>query len=252
VGIVCLTKENLDAPWILFEAGAIAKVTGSRLCPFLLDIKKTDVPPPLGEFQATSFDKADVLDLLLTVNMKVEESGETALTIEDLKEDFELRWPKLEQELKAVASKQTAGQAVRRGERELLEEALEAIRGLSAQTAELSKLVSHANSRFAADLFGQHGERESKFFSYVPPREYSLASKKRLLSKLLGEFKEEDIATLSAQLDIDEGTIRREFELVRTNRAIQKALEDQARKSESKPGSVQTAGAGGNDGGNDK
>jgi hypothetical protein len=56
VGIVCLTSENLDAPWLLFEAGAISKSENSRAFTFLLDVKKGDVKPPLGDFQHTQFD----------------------------------------------------------------------------------------------------------------------------------------------------------------------------------------------------
>jgi hypothetical protein len=33
-GILCLTKENQTAPWLLFEAGALAKsVEGVAVCP---------------------------------------------------------------------------------------------------------------------------------------------------------------------------------------------------------------------------
>ena len=37
VGIVCLTHENKNKPWILFEAGALAKgLANSRVCTFLV------------------------------------------------------------------------------------------------------------------------------------------------------------------------------------------------------------------------
>jgi hypothetical protein len=49
VGIVCLTGDNLAAPWLLFESGAIAKTKDARVCTFLLDIKNADVEPPLGQ-----------------------------------------------------------------------------------------------------------------------------------------------------------------------------------------------------------
>ncbi len=40
-GIVCLTKENLKQPWLLFEAGALAKGSdASRVCTLLSQ------PPP--------------------------------------------------------------------------------------------------------------------------------------------------------------------------------------------------------------
>ena len=35
VGVVCLTPENLNAPWLLFEAGALSKhVSDSRVCTY--------------------------------------------------------------------------------------------------------------------------------------------------------------------------------------------------------------------------
>jgi TIR domain-containing protein len=43
-GISCLTTENLNAPWILFEAGALAKLidTGA-VVPYLLDVDFSDL-----------------------------------------------------------------------------------------------------------------------------------------------------------------------------------------------------------------
>src|SRR5580700_539848 len=38
VGIICLTPENLTAPWVLFEAGALSKKateSGARVCTYL-------------------------------------------------------------------------------------------------------------------------------------------------------------------------------------------------------------------------
>src|SRR5581483_8186823 len=52
-GIVCVTKENQHAPWLNFEAGALAKaVESSYVVPLAVDLKPTDVEIPLGQFQA--------------------------------------------------------------------------------------------------------------------------------------------------------------------------------------------------------
>jgi hypothetical protein len=57
VGIFCITKENLNSPWILFEAGAISKSSDSYVCTFLIDINPTDLTGPLSLFQATKLKK---------------------------------------------------------------------------------------------------------------------------------------------------------------------------------------------------
>jgi len=43
--VICLTPDNLDAPWIHFEAGAASKKLSdkTRVAPYLLDIKPTDI-----------------------------------------------------------------------------------------------------------------------------------------------------------------------------------------------------------------
>src|SRR5262249_14346074 len=67
VGIVCLTPENLDRPWILFEAGALSKALSdkTRVCPYLFGgLRSENVKPPLGMFQTTEAVKDDTRKLV--------------------------------------------------------------------------------------------------------------------------------------------------------------------------------------------
>lgn len=43
-GILCVTRENLQAPWLNFEAGALSKsVDKSRVSPFLFSVKRSEI-----------------------------------------------------------------------------------------------------------------------------------------------------------------------------------------------------------------
>src|SRR4051794_33907999 len=51
-GILCIPTQNLDAPWVNFEAGALSKsLERSRVAPFLFGVDRTDVKGPLLQFQ---------------------------------------------------------------------------------------------------------------------------------------------------------------------------------------------------------
>lgn len=60
-GILCVTKENLHAPWLSFEAGALSKTMDKAfVSPFLFDIKRSEVNGPILQFQSTIFNKEDI------------------------------------------------------------------------------------------------------------------------------------------------------------------------------------------------
>lgn len=105
-GILCVTKENINEPWLLFEAGALSnKISQSLVCPFLFDLKPSQVKGPLEQFQATVFEKDDVRKLVIAINKA---SGEHALKEDLLGKTFDKWWPDLETKLQSLKSSQSS------------------------------------------------------------------------------------------------------------------------------------------------
>ena len=87
-GIICITKENRDAPWILFKAGAISRGLGSNLvCTLLIDCSLDDLDPPLSQFNATQPTEQGMMNLVRTLNAA---SGEKQLPQDLLETAFTL------------------------------------------------------------------------------------------------------------------------------------------------------------------
>jgi hypothetical protein len=99
-GIVCLANDNLEAPWILFEAGALAKgLTKNRVYTLLIDVTPSDLKPPLSQFNATLLNEEDMLRLLRSINAGL---GEQSLPEDVLRKAFEAHWPQLVKEIEAL------------------------------------------------------------------------------------------------------------------------------------------------------
>lgn len=93
-GILCLTQENVNAPWILFEAGALSKAAErSFVIPYLLGSGFDPLTGPLAQFQAKKADKEGTFDLLKAIN-KLEKDH--PVDPERLQRIFEALWPQLE------------------------------------------------------------------------------------------------------------------------------------------------------------
>jgi len=94
VGIIFVTYDNINAPWISFEAGALSKsLKNSRVCSILLGPKPIDLlEHPLGQFQLTTLDKGDILALMDSLNTDLEDD---AIPKSILEENFEKYWPQL-------------------------------------------------------------------------------------------------------------------------------------------------------------
>ncbi|TFD96426.1 TIR domain-containing protein [Dysgonomonas capnocytophagoides] len=99
-GILCVTKENMEAPWLSFEAGALSKTMDSSfVSPFLFDIKRSEVKGPILQFQSTIFQKEDIKKLLCTLNKAC---AEGSIPDGRLNKAFEVWYPTLEEELNKI------------------------------------------------------------------------------------------------------------------------------------------------------
>jgi len=137
VGVFCVTMDNSTAPWMLFEAGAIAKYKDSYVCTFLIDIEPTDILGPLSIFQATKNNKEDIYRLLQTINQTIQKQEGKSVSNENLKSLFDVFYPKLEAEINAILQSNTLKkEKVRRSDRELIEEAVQILRLLKSQQTE--------------------------------------------------------------------------------------------------------------------
>jgi len=99
-GILCVTNDNMEAPWLLFEAGALSKMMDkSYVCPFIFGLKRAEIKGPILQFQSTIFEKDDVKKLMQSLNNACNDSS--------LKEDlllkaFDVWWPRLEESLTPI------------------------------------------------------------------------------------------------------------------------------------------------------
>jgi hypothetical protein len=133
VGLLILTPENQDAPWLLFEAGALAKnLDRSKVCPILFGgLEPTDVKGPLVQFQGARFEIDDMKRLVKMINAEL---GEAALTNDVLESVFDMWWPQLEQQVTEELEKHEAEvDSGPRSERDMLEEVLALTRSLTRE-----------------------------------------------------------------------------------------------------------------------
>lgn len=101
-GILCVTKDNIEAPWLSFEAGALSKtMEKSFVTPFLFDIKRSEVKGPILQFQSTIFEKEDIKKMVKTLNKA---SGDSGISETRLDNYFDVWYPTLESKLTELKS----------------------------------------------------------------------------------------------------------------------------------------------------
>lgn len=149
VGIICLTQENKSRPWILFEAGALAKgLSTARVCTLLVDLEPKDIEDPLAQFNHTFPTRESILGLVRTLNGTL---GAAGLDMRVLEQVFNTYWPQFESRFKEVlASTESAGPSKPRPKEDVLGEILENTRMLSSRIRKLEYETERASERVRA------------------------------------------------------------------------------------------------------
>jgi hypothetical protein len=106
--ILCLTKENMNSPWILFEAGAVARSLKARVVPLLWDIEPRDLNDPLSQFQSISLNKDGIKELVYSLY------SESNSGLQEKKREivFATLWHLLEDRIKVLKLQATTSEII--------------------------------------------------------------------------------------------------------------------------------------------
>lgn len=127
IGLLCVTDENLTAPWLLYEAGALSKsMQESRVCPLLFGVTKADLTGPLAQLQAADFTLPEVRRLVGMINGELSQGLRLDESV--LMATFDTWWPQLEGEISAILKTPAKGVRTKRDHGEILAEILDLAR----------------------------------------------------------------------------------------------------------------------------
>src|ERR1044072_173177 len=127
IGLICLTPENLNSPWILFEAGALSRETSrDYVCTYLHGLRGEDLAPPLSRFQFTEATQEDIRKLVMRINQACREG---VMPEDQCNRAFDRCWAELLHKLAAIdlAFRERERPRVR-SDREIIEEILSLVR----------------------------------------------------------------------------------------------------------------------------
>lgn len=147
-GITCITPDNQQKPWVNFEAGAISKHVDAKdgvLVPLLFGFEKaSDFTGPLSHFQARLATPAEIRALMHDIN-NASDAPRPPDVLDDAMTDS---WTRLNRRLQVVEDEHGQEKAAPRPDSEVLEEALDLLRGL-AMPARLTTSPNPAQPRNA-------------------------------------------------------------------------------------------------------
>jgi TIR domain len=195
-GILCITPDNLHAPWVNFEAGALSHaLEQSRVVPFLFGLQRTSVTGPLLQFQSTVYQHEDVRKLVRGLNKACGDYGCARVDDSRLDEIFDIWWPRLKQRLDALANETPTTAVVERGEHDILTEVLELVREqhrLLSQSRAMLSPESLSSVMYDTLLVPKKHQELWEFYEKLRDLGYDIIEIRRILGAL--GLSEHDVA----------------------------------------------------------
>lgn len=127
-GIICTTRANQHAPWLNFEAGALAKQIGdAKVAPLAIDLAPSEIELPLGQFNADPMTIDGIRKLMHSMNR----AASNPLEASRLDRSIDQWWSVLNEKLDALPDDGVAtSEAEVRPDRDILLEVLDSVRSL--------------------------------------------------------------------------------------------------------------------------
>jgi hypothetical protein len=136
-GVFCLTSENIGAPWLHFEAGALSKLEGRVAGLLIGGLKPADFNNPLSQFQHRYFNKEDIHKLVSDISIAANDD------LVSVHKVLEKMWPDIEQKYREILAIEPELNAPnKRDQEELLEELLLRQRNFDSLIAEVYMKVN--------------------------------------------------------------------------------------------------------------
>ena len=137
-GVLCVTPENIAAPWLNFEAGALAKKIGdeSRVVPITLGFEPSRLDEPLKQFNGVEANKAGIKKF-------VQSLAEVSNSKVDIERTFERWWPDLEERINSIPDPKDGAALPKPPDPEdVMSEILGVVKGIAREQSRLSTSVS--------------------------------------------------------------------------------------------------------------
>jgi hypothetical protein len=210
-GLLCVTAENVNAPWLLFEAGALSKyVNDSRVVPIILDLKPTDIKGPLTQFQGINASEADIYKLVTKINKAVSDTGEKGVELPVLDQSFKLWWPQLREAIDAIPAVIADVRKSERSQQEIVEEILTLVRKMD------SRAVQEAGTYAEISDFGE-SSRQQIYRRYLKNEIFKVVDNLALLNQ--------ELADLGSRIQHDNLSLEVKAELQEKREQISKRIE---------------------------
>lgn len=197
--VVCLTPENLAAPWLHFEAGVIARELFQKntaaVCTYLLGLSHADVKGPLAEFQHTVATEEDTRKLVLDINKLQDKPLKEAV----LTTAFNDAWPRLRDAI-ATVGKQGSSDSIataKRDPNEMIAEVLERVREIGTRLPTPRRNV-RAGPTYVSPTYRLHVTPDGNLWINDEPIAMAPTRKKKKRKKVTApekKTKKEDVST---------------------------------------------------------
>lgn len=202
IGIICLTKENKEKPWILFEAGALLKgLSTNRICTLLVDLEPKDIEDPLAQLNHTKPNKEGMRKLVKSLNVAL---GEQKLNDRVMNDVFEMYYPKFEESFEAILKDTPETTPVKvRDKEDVMDEMLNVLRGLDKR---VRGLENDNHSRSLKSINNFQAPSQKKEYLEKARLNYVIDCAKNMISDGLG--KNDLPSILRSEFDLNDFQIR--------------------------------------------
>ena len=212
-GLIVVTSENKEAPWLNFEAGAISKrIDDANVIPLLWDISVGEIAnTPLNQFQCKSFIRNDIRFVVENL-VKLWD-----LSPESVDRRFDAMWPNFEAQLKQVPNQSSdpAGSPT-------IEDVFSLIQRLGSRLSDIESTVDSIESDLSFSIYNQSElataspeEAAKMLFPYI--KSHSVSAGQPRNRGLFGSTSASASASASAQNALEALRLRNDVEPAEIN-----------------------------------